>query len=368
MKGDDSVVIIHYAGITNNSASGVSVVVPQIVNNMAFKAKVALYNFSDEIVSINYPAVLLNSKVCSDDYRSFPNPFSMPDLVIFHSPFGIPKMVNIVKRLIADKIPYIIVPHGCFSRTAMKKKWLKKTLAMKIYYGNVIKRAKAIQYLCENEKKNSVIDSASIIISNGVIIPEKINRSYENLNNLVFIGRKDIYHKGIDKLIEACSLIKNELAEKKVCINLYGPGNQEQNRQIENSIKQNELTSIVINRSAVFEKEKEEVLRDADLFLLTSRFEGQPIAILEALSFSIPVIVTPGTGFFDEVNNNNCGIAVDFTAEKISTGILNILNSRAYAVESSKNAYEYVRNTYSWKYVTEKALKIYEELCDEENS
>ena len=38
-----------------------------------------------------------------------------------------------------------------------------------------------------------------------------------------------------------------------------------------------------------------------DLFIHTFRFEGHPIAVLEALSYGIPCLLTPGTNMAGEV-------------------------------------------------------------------
>ena len=361
-------VIVHYAGITNNNASGVSVVVPEIVNNMGKFEKVALYNYSNENVYIDKPALQISSSEYSDDYHTFPAPFSKPDIVVFHSPFGIPKMKRVVDQLISEKIPYIIVPHGCFSRPAMKKKRLKKWLAIKFHFNRALENANAIQYLCENEKKDSIFNLPYIIVSNGINSTPKIEREYNKINKITFIGRKDLYHKGIDMLIEGCSLIRNELKEECIEINLYGPGTNKQNADIDQLIKKYELESIVKNNPGIFGEEKKRVLIDSDVFALTSRYEGQPIAILEAFSYALPVLVTPGTGFSEEVKRNKCGIVTELSAKAIAEGILSITKDSFFLREASQNAYNYVTSEYGWKSVTQRALNAYKGVCDEKNS
>ena len=48
-------------------------------------------------------------------------------------------------------------------------------------------------------------------------------------------------------------------------------------------------------------KSKEQVLLDADVFIQTSRTEGLPTAVLEAMSYKIPVLITKGTGLYDDI-------------------------------------------------------------------
>ena len=126
-------VIVHYAGITNNNASGVCVVVPQIINSMSIFEDVALYNYANETVNIKAPAIQIDNQIYSDDYHLFPIPFSKPDIVIFHSPFGIPKMKNLISILINDNIPYVIVDQDTYGKmdgaTVLKKALVERKKA-----------------------------------------------------------------------------------------------------------------------------------------------------------------------------------------------------------------------------------------------
>ena len=361
-------VIIHYAGITNNNASGVSVVVPQIINNMSMFEDVALYNYASEAVNIKEPAIQINNQSYSDDYHTFPAPFSKPDIVVFHSPFGIPKMKKLIPILMNDNIPYIIVPHGCFSKAAMKKKKFKKWLAVNLFFNKALKNSAAIQYLCENERQDSIFKLSNIIVSNGIDIPDRISREYKSVKHLTFIGRKDLYHKGIDVLLEGCALIKDELVQKNIEINLYGPGSDEQENEIKQIIFANDLTNIVKSKPGVFGNEKIEVLENTDIFLLTSRYEGQPIAILEAMAYSLPVFITPGTGFSEEVKMHKCGSVVDFSARDIAKGLLAMINNIEFVKDASYNAYTYVSEEYCWENVTKRALNKYKGVCYEKDS
>ena len=112
-------VVLHYAGITKTKFSGVSVIVPKIINAQTDFAQVGLYNYGNEHFEISDAAVDIKTVCGNDDYHSFPEPFSKPDIVVFHSPFGIPRCAVIAKMLKKDKIPYVVVPHGCFSNFAM---------------------------------------------------------------------------------------------------------------------------------------------------------------------------------------------------------------------------------------------------------
>ena len=66
-------------------------------------------------------------------------------------------------------------------------------------------------------------------------------------------------------------------------------------------------------------------LKYCDLFVLPSNFEGLPISIIEAFSFSKPVVASKVGGITELLDNEN-GFAVDNTAECFSDKISNILH------------------------------------------
>jgi glycosyltransferase involved in cell wall biosynthesis len=78
--------------------------------------------------------------------------------------------------------------------------------------------------------------------------------------------------------------------------------------------------------------------RSVNLFINVSESEGIPVSIMEAISFSIPVIAT-NVGGVSEIANKSTGILLDpdfdteILAEAINGGTINLLNSVEYKVE-----------------------------------
>ena len=54
-------------------------------------------------------------------------------------------------------------------------------------------------------------------------------------------------------------------------------------------------------------KAKEELLLNTDLFIMTSRLEGHPMGLIEALAYGVPCLVSRGTNMYDEVLSSNAG-------------------------------------------------------------
>lgn len=347
-------VVLHYASVSRNNASGVSVIVPQIMNSQTAFAQVGFYNYGKESFDTIQDVTRISDFHSKDDYRTFPAPFNCPDIVVFHSPFAIPRIVALAKILRKAGIPFIIVPHGCFSSFAMKKKWLKKRIARLVYMDRVVKASAGIQYLSEGEKNVSVYDKQSFIVPNGIFVPEYVEKDRKEILEISFIGRKDLYHKGLDYLIEACGIAKDQLRDK-VRINIYGPASDQQAAMICQLVTTHDVQDFVFDLPPVFGGEKTKVYMDTDVFVLTSRFEGQPVAILEAWSNGVPTLVTPGTNVAEECSKNGCGWSVAPNAQAIAEKLIYLTNNREKIAQSAKNAYCYVNKKYSW----ENIAKIY---------
>lgn len=359
-------VVLHYANISRNNASGVSVIVPQIANSQVTFAQVGFYNYGSECFDTVDRVVRLDKAQGNDDYHCFQEPFNRPDVVVFHSPFGLPKSVRITKMLKKDGIPYVIVPHGCFSKFAMKKKSLKKNIARLLFMDRIVRDAASMQYLSEGEKKASVYNSECFIVPNGVSVPERVSKEQKEFLELSFIGRKDLYHKGLDLFIEACGIAKEQL-RNCVRINIYGPVSNNQTASVSQLITEYGVEDFVFDLPAVFGDDKKNVYVNTDVFVLTSRFEGQPVAILESWSYGVPTLVTPGTNVSEECSENGCGWSVAADPASIAEKLIYLTKNREEIAQCAENAYCYVQKTYSWENVSKLYCAEYQKIKQRNN-
>lgn len=357
-------VILHLAFVKNNYASGVRVVVPQIVQSQQCIENVALYNFGAVTLNKSERIHLLSEEGSLDlKIKALPKPFNHPDIVIFHNIYSI-HYIKVAKELKKRQIPYIIIPHSSLTRQALESKRLKKKIAHKLWFDNFVNGAAAIQYLTEVEKDNSPFSVPSIIIPNGIQVREYSYRKRKEKNtvNMVFVGRKNIHQKGLDVLLSACKLISKQLQDHNVEIQLFGPDDHGGSQKIDQLIEKYNLKDVVFNLNALYDKEKKRVLQSADVFLLPSRFEGHSVGLLEAMAEGLPVLVTPGTGNVYEVSKNKCGWTSEFNEYSLSKTLLQIINEKEKYTEYSKNSYDYVNKVYSWENISEKAVTEYSNI------
>lgn len=198
----------------------------------------------------------------------------------------------------------------------------------------------------KNKRKKSI----SVAINNPIKTNGFLDFKYHD-NSLVFIGRF-ADQKNPLLLIE----IMNEL--KKINthfhLDMYGEGKLKE--EIIKSITKNNLENfITIHEPTV---NVEEALKEKDLMILTSDYEGMPLVINEAASCSVPVISTNfGESTSDSITYLN-GVVINTKDPKIFAEELNIILSNPKKIENLKVSSYYFSQKYNRKNIKNEWIKI----------
>jgi len=142
---------------------------------------------------------------------------------------------------------------------------------------------------------------------------EVVDTSHASPPFLLFIGRIDVFMKGLDLLIEAFAALASKYPELSLVI--AGKGDQASEAALLALARQYGLEHRISLRKNVSDQEKQELLSACLLVCSPSRFEGFGIAVLEASAAGKPVVVSQASGFAHSVRQGYSGIRVDI-AEK----------------------------------------------------
>ena len=341
-------------------ANGVHVAVPRHVQAQANLAQVLLVN----IRNINVAGDIQCEYKGAESFPDYlPEPFNKPDIAIFHEVNYI-EYIRLYKQVLKRHIPYIIVPHGCITKTALKKKWLKKKIAYTLWFNRFVKKATAVQCLSENEAKESVIAENKIIVPNGMELHEQkpVHSGREGMK-LVYIGRLE-FVKGLDLMIKAVGKIAGYMRENKITLDICGPDINGRLATIKGYIEEENVWDIVHTHPPVFGEEKARVINDGDVFIQTSRSEGLPLGILEAMSYGMPVIVTKGTRLMEEVTGSNCGYAAGDNAETIANAVKQAFETKNSWAEKGTSARNLIAEKYCWEKIADDSVKRYKQFVE----
>ncbi len=357
-------VILHFSCIDDSKTSGVCVIVPQHVHAQGNYAETALVNVN----GIRLPDVKEQLPfVRPFDVRKLPEPFDRPDMAVFHECYR-PAYLVIARNLRKHKIPYVIVPHGELRDEAQQKKHLKKWAANLLLFNRFIDHAAALQCLSEKEILATHFGRKRFIGTNGVEIPETVKQGFrEDCADFLYIGRYEWRPKGLDLLFDAIRIKGSFLRENRCRFLLYGPSDDGFYADVRSMVRERGIEDLVKLNREILGNEKTAALLDADIFAQTSRHEGMPMGILEAMSYGLPCLVTEGTSLGAEIADAKAGWSVETTAEDIASGIVRAVQDRSRWSEFGANGRNAVREHFSWDLVAAGTVKQYRKLILDNN-
>ena len=360
-------VILHIASINNNPCDGVCNAVPQHIISQSQLATIGFMN----IRGINIDA-LSGSKVTVVPYRKqfhiqvLPHPFNKPDIVVFHECYR-PEYLFIACDLVRSRVPYIIIPHGELREEAQRKKRVKKAVANALVFNKFIYHAAALQLLSEAESKATRFRCNSFIGTNGIKLPKK-SKDHFNTDKVefIYIGRYEWKVKGLDMLFEAIRQKADFLRMEKCHFHLYGPDILNRMSQVKKLIEDNEVADLITLHHEISGEAKEQALMDADIFVQTSRHEGMPMGILEAMGYGLPCLVTEGTTLGKQVAEAHIGWNAGFSANTIGEAIEASIRDRSKWGTMGCNAREYARQRFWCSTIAENTLQEYKGIIHKE--
>lgn len=286
-----------------------------------------------------------------------------PDIVVFDG-FYDKYQIRMSFLLKCLRIPYVIVFHGGASSDNAKKNWLKKRVANILFFNRFVRWANRVVYLSENEKSRSIFlktNKNTSVIPNGVKINKENNyKGFEGKLKILFLSRLDWKGKGLDVLCEAIRMLYESSYSNRVEFFFYGTKESE---DCEKLFTFGEMTKYC---GYVSGEDKKKAFKSSDVFILPSRSEGMPVAVLEALSFGMPCIVTPETNMATLIEDNECGWVVYLSAKDIYNTIVNAIEAFA---QNSRKYYDSCKKTaarFDWDILAIESIEIYKKTIKNE--
>lgn len=282
-----------------------------------------------------------------------------PDLVIFHSHFHM-EYISYGKILRKQGIPYCVQLHGALSKENYKKNHLVKMLSGLLFFNSFLKHASTILYLNKAEYENSIVPDINPkyeLIPNGCDTPLKVNLLRDTCKPLkiVYIGRISFEHKGIDVLLKAIEELEKE-DNHNYHISFYGNPDDANVNLLVQTLKDKSIASF---EGGIYGKDKDELLKKTDVFILTSRYEGMPMGVLEAWSYGIPCILTSGTNMIGKDTFRNAFWETQLNplsiCETVKRAVKSMgMNPTLYRMASYKESLKY-----GWNIIAKQSIETY---------
>lgn len=215
------------------------------------------------------------------------------------------------------------------------------------------KRCKAIVHQTKYEESCFAPSLApkSHIIPNPIEV--KTGKGVPEKGRIVTAGRLGA-QKRHTMLINSITQLKDEFPEIKV--DIYGDG--ELKNSLQALIDNNNMTDRIILRGNVSDLHNK--IATADIFVMTSDFEGLSNALLEAMMLGLPCISTDYPGVDEVINDGVNGLLVPMGNEdKLAQAIKRVLADNELRKKLSKQAL-----LTSEKYKKDVVLKLWEKVIE----
>ncbi len=174
---------------------------------------------------------------------------------------------------------------------------------------------------------------------------------------ILFIGRIE-KRKNLARLIQSFNFIKEKykISHQLILTGKKGFGFKEIQKVRENSPYKNDI----ILKDYVSEKEKKDLLKNADVFAFVSLYEGFGFPILEAMEVGVPVVASNNSSLL-EIAGDAALLVNSQNTEEISQAIYKILSDDSLRKSLIEKGKENIKR-FSWQNCAQKTLEVLNDL------
>jgi len=269
--------------------------------------------------------------------------------------------------------PCVISPHGMLDPWALGNSAWKKRLAGWLYENTHLRRAACLHALCAAEYRairDYGLDNPVAVIPNGVDLPDlSIVRPQPewaadlptDSRVLLFLSR---IHpkKGLTNLLHAWARVRRQVtpaAEPWWRLVIAGWDQGGHQAQLERLVEELGLDSSVHFVGPQFDAQKAASLARADAFVLPSLSEGLPMAVLEAWSYRLPVLMTPQCNL-PEGFEAEAAIESAPEADSVADGLRKLFElSEAERLAMGEQGRRLVEQRFTWPTVAARMCAVY---------
>ncbi len=202
------------------------------------------------------------------------------------------------------------------------------------------------------------------VIYNGVTIDDRTPKfDFEQLFPLKKIilsaGRLNATHKGYVYLMDAVSMLKHENPHW----HFYIIGDGKDRKRLENYAKENNIADNItfagyVDQAAAY-------MKACDVFLHTSLYEGMPNAVMEAMAYGKPVVMTDVNGARELSDGGKHAVIIPpADAGAIAEAVTEVLSEPGKFAKRAQEAKKYVRATYSQESMISKLESFLKEIIN----
>ena len=162
-------------------------------------------------------------------------------------------------------------------------------------------------------------------------------------------GRIEIHKKGLDILLNAWELICSARPDQDLCLLLVGTGSDAE--EFQRRIASMSLTNVLWRNEYIQDRTLlRNYLAAADVYTLPSRWEGFPVAPIEAMACGLPIVAADAQGISDILEHGEASggfVVPREDPQALADAIGRILDEPNLAQELGRRAYDHAETHFS---------------------
>ena len=269
------------------------------------------------------------------------------------------------------RVPYIVRPLGTLEPWSMTQKSLRKRVFWQVSGKGMLRRAAAVHYTTDAEKLST---ERLLGLNHGKVIAlgiettasashAKLEQHFPELASEPYMLVLSRLHpkKGLDVLIDAfLALVQVEkFAHWRLVI--AGDGPEAYVRKLKAMAGSSAQRDRIVFTGWLDGEEKDAVLGGASLLVLPSHQENFGLCVMEALSHSVPVLVSPHVNLAEEIVLANAGWIATVDKDALISRLAEALGDEEERVRRGL-AGKQLSQKYSWDTVAKNLIDLYRQV------
>lgn len=296
-------------------------------------------------------------------------------LIHFHALFSFPCTAGMAVARKHD-VPYIIRTIGQLQHWSLtQSKWRKRILLKLIESQNLCHSA-AVHFTSSLEQQQAErlhLTAPSFVLPLGVNLKPTPTQNTDSQSFLKDSSVRWLYlsrihpKKQLPILLNAIARLKETWPNCNWQLDIAGDGNSDYVKKLQSLVNELGLTQNIYWHGFVAGRQKEELLQQADWFLLPSAAENFGIAAAESLAYGVPVLLTSGVALADIVAKSHAGVIAEPTVDSLCDALRrNCLQPPS--IHCRQAARQLAETHFSWESISKKLITHYLSIIDEENN
>lgn len=275
------------------------------------------------------------------------------------------------------KLPYIMRPCGMLDPADLQKKQRLKQIYAALLERPNLAGAAAIHFTSKQEAKISErfgLDSTGkmsvqrdLVIPLGVtagFFPKRLRESQVPI--ILFMSRIEP-KKGLDLLIPALEIILASGIEFHFILAGSNPQDADYETRIQLKLQNSSLAKYTTITGFVSGDRKNELLTNADLFVLPSYYENFGIAVAEAMAAGVAVAISDRVHIAEDIQQAEAGWVTPLEVRAMANSIKSALLHPEERQRRGLNGKEYAQKHYNWEAIAQQTIDAYQHILSSIN-